>query len=311
MILGREVIGMKALFQNPIFNFLHHYRYAPIIATLMAWGVGGKDGLVMALSVITVLTIVIGAIGLSLGVRKIRRRRRIEKMREEGHYQFLCPHCLHFGEHFYECGVCSAEIQRFQVDTEDEFIQGCVECPPSLLPKKIEAMCSYCNVPSEAEQYHRRKVEVLVTLTTSEFKTLLKCTKATLPETDRQRGFLFNNHSNIFRYVLNFTNVPTAKSLRNEYYIWKWVDAVWLDVDQSDVLTIARDLDTLSHRLALTEQQRRRLTIFVRQAELDSVLRLRLEQQFGQIHYDISPEQLFYDDINSSFIGSRGKRVFK
>ena len=304
---------MNSLFQNPYLNSLYHYRYVPVLATLMAWGVGGTDGFVMALSVIAILTIVVGGIGLSLGVRKMRRRNRIEKMRDQGHFQFLCPQCLHFGEHFYECGVCRAEIEHFQVDTEDEFIQGCVECPPSLLPKKIEAMCNHCNVPSEAEQYqyHRRKVEVLVTLSTNEFKKLLKSIKATLPETDRQRGFLFNNHSNIFRYVLNFTNAPTAKSLRNEYYIWKWIDAVWLDVDQSDVLTISRNLDTLSHRLALSEQQRRHVTIFVLQMEVDSVLRLRLEQQFGQVHYGVSPKRLFDDDVNSSFIGSRGKRVFK
>lgn len=302
---------MKSLFQNPFFNSLHHYRFVPIVVILTAWGLGGTDGFVMTLSVIAVLTIVVGAIGIGLGVRKMNKRRRIEKMREEGHYQFLCPHCLHFGEHLYECGICQAPIERFQVDTEEEFIQGCVECPPSLLPKKIEALCSHCNVTSEAEQYQRRKVEVLVTLTTSEFKKLLKCTKATIPETERQRGFLFNNHSNILRYVLNFTNAPTAKSLRSDFYIWKWIDALWLDVDQSEVLTIARDLDAFSRRLALTEHQCRHITIFVRQDDIDAVLRLRLEQQFGQIHYGVSPEQLFFEDVYSSFIGSRGKRVFK
>ena len=61
-------------------------------------------------------------------------------------------------------------------------------------------------------------------------------------------------------------------------------------------MQVARQMDALVRRMTDAEKLRK-VKVLVRQREIDSVVRLRLEQQFGALSYGIAPEQLFSNSV--------------
>lgn len=115
--------------------------------------------------------------------------------------------------------------------------------------------------------------------------------------------------------MLNFDSSNPPEILDEYYDAWKWIDYVWLDLQQSDSLEVARQLDALLRINELKEMKpdlfqierqigammssyalawnKRRIKVFVRQEQIDPILCLRLEQQFGEVQYGVAPEELF------------------
>ncbi len=286
---------MKSLFKNSFFRIICQYWFLPVLWTTLAWGIGGRTGLEIAIFANTILAAMIVSVFLAAAIKAANARNRIGVERFDRQYRFLCPHCLYFGKFLHECGSCKSLVEQFQVATKGEFNPTCVKCEAIIFPGAIKASCEKCKVASDAELHHHRKVEVLVTLTADNFQKLLAVANPELQSSHRQIEFFFHGDKKKLLYVLDFVSAAQIESHYDGDDVWRWIDAIWLDVNPNDLLLVARQLDALIRNFDLNiyEAQRRRIKFFVRQEQLDSVLRLRLEQQFGKIYYGISPEQVF------------------
>ncbi len=284
---------MKSLFRNPFFKMIQNCWHWAAIWTALAWGLGGLDGLRYATYANAFVAGLISSILFVAFIKAQKGNAETEAAREKGKSRFLCPNCLHFGAFLHQCGSCQSIIEEFQVDTQGQFNPACVECQTVIFPGNIQASCDQCLRPSNPELHHHRSVEILVTLADKDFQELLKTSNAQSQRSLWNVDFFFCDENQTLKYVLNFGSSTQAEVLDEQTDALKWIDGLWLDLNQSDPLQVARQLDALIRNHNLAETERLRIKVFVRQEQIDSVLRLRLEQQFGEVRYGIAPEQLF------------------
>jgi hypothetical protein len=281
---------MKSLFRNSFFRMVQDRWHWAAIWTALAWGVGGVEGVRYAMYANALVAGLLVSVIFMASLKAMKGNAEADYEREKGKYKFLCPNCLHFGAFLHECGSCKAVVEKFQMVTKGDFNPTCVECQTIIFPGKINASCDKCLRPSNPELHHHRKVEILVTLTTEDFQKLLKASGAKFQHSHRKIDFFFCDENPDLKYVLNFTTFTPDLAIEPED-AWKWINNLWLDLNESDPLQVARQLDALL-RINKSDETGR-INIFVRQEQIDPVLRLRLEQQFGQIHYAVTPEELF------------------
>ena len=283
---------MKSLFRNPFFRMVQDRWHWAATWTALAWGLGGLDGLQYAMYANAFVAGLLGSVLFVAFVKARKGNAETDAAREKGRFRFLCPNCLHFGAFLHQCGSCQAIVEKFQIDTQGQFNAACVECQTVIFPGNIQASCDKCLRPSNAELHHHRQVEILVALIDKDFKELLQASREESQHSHRQIDYFFCDRNQTLKYVLNFGSSNQSENLGEQSDAWNFIDGLWLDLDQSDSLQVARQLDAFLRNNNLTKTKRR-IKVFVRQEQIDSVLRLRLEQQFGEIYYGIAPEQLF------------------
>lgn len=281
---------MKSLFRNSFFRMVKDRWHWAAIWTALAWGAGGATGLRYAMYVNVFLAATLGS-AFSISILKgLRGSWKTSEERKKGQYRFLCPNCLHLGRFLHECGSCKAAVGKFQWDTQGELNPACGECETIIFPGEINASCDKCLRPSNHELHHHRKVEIIVALTNKDFQELLETSGAAPQYSHRRIDLFFCDENPTLKYVLDFASFAAEMVIEPED-VWKWINCIWLDLNEADTLLVARQLDALLRINQSVEAGR--INIFVRQEQIDPILRLRLEQQFGIIHYGVEPEELF------------------
>ena len=286
---------MKSLFRNSFFRLATDYWMVGVYLLALAWGIGGATGLrVAAIFDACLFGIFAGAFLLAYcaGMRDWQGQKECG-----GQRRFLCHHCLHLGEFLAECGLCKAHIEAFQLKTIGVFNAVCLGCQEIIFPDKFMASCYYCKQPSNSAIYHHRRVRILAVISNNDFAKLLKISGEQQRVSDDGTEFFCRDEDETLQYVLNLENAGSEHKSENYRHAWQHVQQIWIDT--GDALQVARQMDALVRRMTDVEKLRK-IKVFVRQREIDPVVRLRLEQQFGALSYGIAPEQLFSNTVPTS-----------
>ena len=278
---------MKSLFRNSFFKLATDYWMIGVYLLALAWGIGGATGLRVAAIVNACLVgIFAGAFLLAYcaGMRDWQGQKECG-----GQRRFLCHHCLHLGEFLAECGMCKEGIEAFQLNTKGAFNAVCLACQEIIFPDKFMASCEKCKKPSDPAIYHHRRVRIIAVLSNTDFAALRTLSREEAKISEDGTEFFCREEGETLQYVLNLENAGSEHKSENYHHAWQHVQQIWIDT--GDALQVARQMDALVRRMTDAEKLRK-IKVFVRQREIDSVVRLRLEQQFGALTYGIAPEQL-------------------
>ena len=280
---------MKSLFRNSFFKLATDYWMIGVYLLALAWGIGGATGLRIAAAFDACLVgIFVGAFLLAYcaGMRDWSGQKECG-----GQRRFLCHHCLHLGEFLAECGHCQGHIEAFQLNTKGAFNKACLTCQEIIFPDKFMASCDKCRLPSNAAIYHHRRVNILAVISNSDFEKLLKISGEQKRVSEDRTEFFSYDADETLLYVLNLENAGAEHKSESYRHAWQQVGRIWIDADGIDALQVARQTDALVRRM-LEPEKLNKIKVLVRQNEIDSVMRLRLEQQFGALSFGIAPEQL-------------------
>jgi hypothetical protein len=215
---------------------------------------------------------------------KIARSPLLKRGRQRNH-RFLCPNCLHFGGFDFACGECWAEIP----DYANGKTQTCPRCQRSLLSADgdgVRAYCKQCKGNCDRAIYHQRQVRVLATLRPVDSQSLYRAISGQEYQPQGGRGYVYDDGARL-AYVLNLSDfTDETHSLPHMHALWE-ADSIWLDVSASNPKELALELGEAADRFIaqakLTEAQRRAMTVCVRQAESDPVVKPVLETRFGKV----------------------------
>ena len=280
---------MKSLFRNSFFKLATDYWMIGVYLLALAWGIGGATGLrVAAIVDACLLGVFAGAFLLAYcaGARDWSGQKECG-----GQRRFLCHHCLHLGEFLAECGLCKEHIETFQLNTKGAFNKACLACQEIIFPDKFMASCDKCRLPSNAAIYHHRRVNILAVISNSDFEKLLKISGEQKRVSDDRTEFFSYDADETLLYVLNLENAGAEHKSESYRHSWQQAERIWIDADGVDALQVARQIDALVRRMS-DAAKLSKIKVLIRQNEIDSVVRLRLEQQFGALSYGITPEQL-------------------
>ena len=280
---------MKSLFRNSFFKLATDYWMIGVYLLALAWGIGGATGLrVAAIFDACLVGIFAGAFLLAYcaGMRDWQGQKECG-----GQRRFLCHHCLHLGEFLAECGLCKELIEAFQLNTKGAFNKACLACEEIIFPDKFMASCDKCKQPSDPAIYHHRRVSILAAISTSDFTKLLKICNEQARISDDGTEFFSHDAAETLLYVLNLESSGAEHKSGSYRHAWQQVERIWIDADGVDALQVARQTDALVRRMS-DAAKLSKIKVLVRQNEIDSVVRLRLEQQFGALSFGIAPEQL-------------------
>ncbi len=280
---------MKSLFRNSFFKLATDYWMIGVYLLALAWGIGGATGLRVAAIFDACLVGIFGGaflLAYCAGMRDWQGQKECG-----GQRRFLCHHCLHLGDFLAECGLCKEHIEAFQLNTKGAFNKACLACQEIIFPDKFMASCYYCKQPSDPAIYHHRRVNILAVISNNDFAELLKNSGEEVRISDDGTEFFYYDADGILQYVLNLENAGAEHRSESYRHAWQQVERIWIDADGVDALQVARQTDALTRRM-LEPENLQKIKVLVRQNEIDSVVRLRLEQQFGTLSYGISPEQL-------------------
>jgi hypothetical protein len=283
---------MKSLFRNSFFRLATDYWMVGVYLLALAWGIGGATGFRLAAIFCACLVGIYGGAFLFAyfaGMRDWSGQRECG-----GQSRFLCPHCLHLGDFLGECGECHSHIEAFQLNTKGAFNAACLTCQEIIFPSKIKASCYKCKQPSDPAIYHHRRVGILAVLSTTDFAALRTLNGEQVKISEDGTEFFCRDEDETLQYVLNLENAGSEHKSENYRHAWQHVQQIWIDT--GDALQVARQTDALVRRMTDADKLRK-IKVLVRQNEIDSVVRLRLEQQFGALSYGIAPEQLFSNAV--------------
>ena len=288
---------MKSLFRNSFFKLATDYWMIGVYLLALAWGIGGATGFrIAAIFDACLFGIFAGAFLLAYcaGMRDWQGQKKCG-----GQRRFLCHHCLHLGEFLAECGLCKERIETFQLNTKGAFNKACLACQEVIFPDKFMASCYYCKQPSDPAIYHHRRGRILAVISNNDFAKLLKISGEQKRVSDDGTEFFSYDADETLLYILNLENAGAEHRSESYRHAWQHVERIWIDADVGEALQVARQTDALVRRM-LDPEKLQKIKVLVRQNEIDSVVRLRLEQQFGALSYGISPEQLFSIPVPNS-----------
>ncbi len=201
-------------------------------------------------------------------------------------HRFLCPNCLHFGGFDFACGECWAEIPDY---ANGKNTQTCPRCQRSLLSADgngVRAYCKRCKGNCDRAIYHQRQVRVLATLRPADSQSLYRAISGQEYQPQGGRGYVYDDGERL-AYVLNLSDfTDETHSLPQTHALWE-IESIWLDVSASNPKELALEwgeaADGFIAQAKLTEAQRRAITVCVRQAEADTVVKPVLETRFGKV----------------------------
>jgi hypothetical protein len=267
---------------------------------LAAMGVEvGDTPLVLALAVFTVLAGPLCLLDASLYLRKALLRR------IAGH-RFLCPECLRFGPFRWACGRCGEEAPPDVVHWGMAWTCGCPVLHngrgllPDGLDPTMQAFCPECRSSMDLARYHHRRVRVLGVFSAEALGAFQAAVEAASPGVDGQ--ICVCDDGARLTYILPLHDLTADARGLSDTHAVRHLEAIWLDVADPEPLALGGLLDRFVNRSGLTEEQRRRITVCVPQAELPAVVTRLLSARFGRVRYEITPGDLLDQ-------ASRGRRA--
>lgn len=299
---------MKTLFRNPFFHLLKNLAGLFLFIPAIAWGIGGVQALEVSLEVL--LLIVTAIVGLTLTAFGHGWMNRFKEWRRHDHdlHRFLCPACLHLERFTFACSNCEEEVEPFQVHTNGVYFDQCVQCQQQLFIKsenesdRVKAYCKNCFATWDRSIYHERQVRVQATVLVRDFSTLQQIENSALHTDKEHNTFFCVETPQTLNYVINFDSNRQLPETPKARHALSHLDTIWLDVAGVDVLQVGQALDALIRQLDLSDDQCRKIVICVQQTTIDSVLKNRLESQFGAVRYGVSGQMLWYNESPSNIL---------
>jgi hypothetical protein len=210
----------------------------------------------------------------------------LPKRGQQQQLRFLCPNCLHFGGFAFACGECWSELPEY---ANGKNTQTCPRCQRSLLSAdedRIRAYCQQCKANYNRATYHQRQVRVLATLRPDDSQSLYRAVTGQEYQPQGGKGYVYDDGARLI-YVLNLSDFTDGThSLSHKHALWE-AESIWLDMSASKPKELALELGEAADRFIaqakLAEAQRRAMTVCVRQAESDPVVKPVLETRFGKV----------------------------
>ena len=209
--------------------------------------------------------------------------------------KFLCPDCLCWRHYQLACSACWLRIDDALTNSDD----ACPRCRAKQ-SNSARALCLGCGAAALHPAYHQRPARVLAVLRQEDFSSFLNCTDAAGDASARNMlGYAYDNGASVI-CVLNLSEF-TRNIVEHTEAFWE-VEAVWVDASGdgppkalADSLKEAANL--LIRQAGLTDGQRRRMRLCVRQQHLSSSIAHDLQMRFGSINYGVEVEKLLHGEM--------------
>jgi HEAT repeat protein len=233
----------------------------------------------------------------------------LSKRGRQLNYRFLCPNCLHFGSFDFACGQCWAEIPGY---ANGENTQTCPRCQGSLLSADgdgVRAYCKQCKGNCDRAIYHRRQVRVLATLRTADSQSLHRAVSGQEYQPQGGKGYVYDDGAQL-AVVLNLSTFrDEALPPSHTHALWE-IESIWLGLTSSDPKELALEwgeaADCFINQTKLTEGQRQAITVCVRQAEANPVVRAVLETRFGVVRSGVTEAEFLFQRTQTNAVTVRG-----
>jgi hypothetical protein len=286
---------MHPLFRNPLLQLLRRLWWLPVTALALAWGGGAQYAGVVSQMIFALLAFVAGLILAARGHGAYLSRR--EKIRHHrARHRFLCPRCLSLGGFRFACGACGNEVESFTVLTGGAYASDCPSCHVRLFAKnksQVAAHCENCLGSCDRSLHHERRVRVIATLLDEDFRLICRLTGAPPLRAADHQTFACMDDGECLRYILSFDSEAGVETADLPMHALRNVETIWLDAAGADPLRLGRIIDAFIRQSGLTEAQRRRITVFIRQPAPEAAIRNKLAALFGLLRCGFGPSTLF------------------
>lgn len=324
---------MHSLFRNPLLQLLRRLWWLPMAGLAVAWSCGEKYAWLTVQLIGAALAFVSGLIVAALAHGAWARL--VTSLRHYfARHRFLCPGCLHFGGFRFACSACGQAVESFMALTGGAYFSACASCHADLSGKtaQVRACCEHCLTGHDLT-LHQRRVQIIVTLCPADFESCCRIAGAALTPA---RSFEVFSHTGrdlrphylpqpgptaltsfddgeCLRYVLHFDPEAGLAATDLPNHALRQVEVIWIDAAASDPLRLGRITDAFIRQSGLSESQRRKLTVFVRQQSPEAAIRNKLAASFGEVRCGCEPETLLRPTatVDDDYSANRSRRLFQ
>jgi hypothetical protein len=277
---------LAVLFRNPVARLLVGI-WGKLLAAfiLIGWLTGLVAELGVSLAVFAIATGSIFVVDRLLYLGKAMGRHLA------GH-RFLCPECLRFGPFCFACADCGEEVPPLVVDG-----YCACECTSNRLepprhrksPPRFEALCMHCQARSDRALYHHRRVRVVGTLFRDDPARL--CGALDIGDPGKASSICVCDDGTRLTYVVPLDALPDGAPPLPLDHALRALEAIWIN-DAERPLALGQLIDRFLRRSGLTETERKRITILVRQTALPPAGAHLLATRFGALQCGKEPRAL-------------------